>query len=58
VKSITGDAYHLLPELEPPPAKKWFIRVGSPYLPFTSKENVKDAIGLSSDDDKTDFLVC
>ena len=49
VKMTPGDAFHLLPELEPPAPKKWFIRVGSPYMPFTSKENVKDAIGLFPD---------
>ena len=42
---LRGDAYQLLPELEPPEPKKWLIRVGSPYLPFRSKENVKDAVG-------------
>jgi hypothetical protein len=42
---LRSDTYRLLPELEPPSPKKWIIRVGSPFLPIDSKENVKDAIG-------------
>ena len=42
---LRSDAAHLLPDLEPSPPEKWLIRVGSPFLPFRSKENVKDAVG-------------
>ena len=43
---LRPDLLHLLPDREPAPTQDgWKIRVGSPFLPTTSKENVRDALG-------------